>query len=567
MARGLLYLVFVRMNTKRNVFLILLSLPLLAECGSGGGGGGSSTSAAAQTTGSGTGGSTAGSVGAMSVGDVVFSEVSSGSGSISFSGASSGSTYELLVQSQATDNTSRTVTLGSLNAAGKSLGLPDPMVDPVWSSQPHSVQTQFEGVLRDEERFLLNAPWSGSSSKSVSAGKSSGDGVPAPSATVSVNDTDTFRVLSSLSDVTQYSTVNATVKCVNDTVAIYIDDEITSTNPSDLSQADIDNLCAIYKTALTTEVSIFGSYPDLNSDGVAVGLITPVVNRLSGSGGGVVTGFFYAGDLFARSGSIPASNYREIVYLVSPDSAGVYGTKISNAFAMSNFLPPVFPHEMQHLINYYQHTIVRAGSAEDNWLNEAISHFTEDLVGYGRENYSRYDLFLDSPQSNAVVTSGSPSLAQRGAGYLFLRYLYEQSGLSSTFLGNLVKTTNTGVNNIVAAYAGSGDFDEMAEFLKNWAVALGYTDRSLTSSTRFKYNARTFNNSTGNYQGVCLICTPSDGRSTILSGPTYSTYSGAANYGVVGTGTRFLRISSPPSSISLSSSSSASPAAAVLRTQ
>lgn len=511
----------------------------------------------------------------MSAGDVVFAGLTNGSGTISFSGAPSTATYELLVQSQATDDVSRTMTLGSLNAAGKSLGLPDPMVDPVWSSQPQSVQTQFEAVLRDEERFLLNAPWTEpangsaneSDSKSLSIGKSVGGEVPGPSATVSVNDTDTFRVLSSLTDVTQYSAVTATVKCVNDTVAIYVDDEITSTNPADLPQADIDSLCAIYKTSLTTESGIFGGYPDINSDGVAVALITPVVNRLSGSGGGVVTGFFYAGDLFVRSGSIPASNHREIVYLVSPDSAGTYGTKITNAFAMSNFLPPVFPHEMQHLISYYQHTIVRAGSAEDNWLNEAISHFTEDLVGYGRENYSRYDLFLASPQSNAVVTSGSPSLAQRGAGYLFLRYLYEQSGKSNTFLGNLVKTTNTGVNNIVASYAGSGDFDEMGEFLKNWAVALAYTDRGLTSGTRFKYNARTFDNDTGNYQGACMICTPSDGRSTILDGPTYSTYSGAANYGVVGTGTRFLRISSPPSSISFSSSSGASPAAAVLRTQ
>lgn len=534
----------------------------MAGCGSSGGGGSGSL---AQTVGDGDSGNVQTSASAMEVGDVLYAGISNGSGSISFSSVSASAAFELLLQSQATDSTSRTVSLANLSSAGKMLGLPDPLENPDLS---HSLQTEFEANLREEERALLNAPWNGGVSKSFSASKSVGGGGGVEAA-LSLNDTDTFRVLTSLTDVTQYTSVTATVKCVNDTVAIYIDDEITETNPSDLTQGDIDSLCTIYKTALETEVDIFGGISDINGDGVAVALITPAVNRLGASGGGIITGFFYAGDLFDRSDSIPASNEREIVYLVSPDANGVYGSKISRSFAMSNFLPAVFPHEMQHLISYYQHTIVRVGASEESWLNEALSHFIEDLVGYGRENYSRYDLFLASPQSYGVVTSGSPSLAQRGAGYLFLRYLYEQSGNSSAFLSALVKTNKTGAANIVNAYpASSGDFDEMGEFLKNWAAALAYTDRGLTSGTRFKYKARTFNSTTGNYHGVCMICLANDGRSTVLDGPSYSTYNGAANYSITGTATRFLRVPAPsPSSISISSNSAASPAAILIRTE
>ncbi|OGQ14747.1 MAG: hypothetical protein A2979_07910 [Deltaproteobacteria bacterium RIFCSPLOWO2_01_FULL_45_74] len=539
----------------------LALLLLCASCGGGGSGGG----AAAQTAGGG-GGSVQSSPSSMSVGDIANASFSGGSASISFSGASG--TYELLLQSQATDGATRAVSVSALSAAGKALGLPNPLEDSAIEGQPFSAQVQLDALLRDEERFLLSAPWDGGASKSLGVSKSGGGGGNENiNVAWSVDDTDTFRVLSSLTDVTSYNTITATVKCVNSTVAIFIDDEILSTNPTDLPQADIDTLCSQYATSLATVSSLFGTFSDINADGVAVALITPVVNRLTSGGGGIVTGFFYSGDLFARSGSIPASNAREIVYLLSPDSDGIYGTAVSNAFAMSNFLPAVFPHEIQHLISYYQHTIARSGDSEEDWLNEGLSHLAEDLVGYGRENYSRYDLYLASPQSYSLVSS-STGLAQRGASYLFLRYLYERTGKSATFLSNLVQTTNTGTSNVVNAFTSpSSDFDSFGEFLSRWAVALAYTNRGLTSSSDFMYNARTFNSTTGNYEGVCMVCSASDGRSTVLDGPSFGTYSSSTSYNIKGSTTRFLRLSSVPASLNLSASTAAVPAAIVLRTQ
>ena len=33
------------------------------------------------------------------------------------------------------------------------------------------------------------------------------------------------------------------------------------------------------------------------------------------------------------------------------------------------------------MISYNQHVLVAAGSAEDTWLNEGLSHFAEELGG------------------------------------------------------------------------------------------------------------------------------------------------------------------------------------------
>lgn len=554
------------------VFQLFFCLPFLVFAGLHCGGGGSSSGSSSSTAG---GGSVASSPSAMSSGDIVNVSFSGGSGSVSFSGTSG--TYELLVMSQATGSSTNTYTVsGDSNFnVGADLDISDPMEDAGIVAVPaESVQTAFEAVLRDEEVYLENEPWNWEAPEvyeqqfaaSVGVGKAGGGGGASPEFAVSVNDTDTFRVLDSLTDTTQYVEVTATAKCVNDKVAVFVDNEVLTTNPADFPQSDINTVCSLYQTHTTQLQSWLGTYSDINSDGVVVALVTSQINKLSG-GSGIVTGYFYSGDFFARSGSIPASNAREIVYLRAPDSAGLYGTAVTNSFMMSNFLPPVYAHELQHLISYYQHTIARSGSSEATWLNEGLSHLIEDLVGENVENPSRYDLYLASPQSYSLVSS-TASLAQRGASYLFLRYLYEQSDNSTTFLTNLVQTTNTGVANVEAAFPNApSDLNTFEEFMLNWAAALGYTDRGISSSSRYNYDSRGTHATSGNPTGVCLICAANDNRGTVLSGPTYSTYSGSTSYSIRDSAIRFLKLSSTPSSVSISAGASSSPAAIVLRTK
>ena len=77
------------------------------------------------------------------------------------------------------------------------------------------------------------------------------------------------------------------------------------------------------------------------------------------------------------------------------------------------------------------------GLPEENWLNEGMSHFMEDWAGYGVENPSRYAMYLASPSTYGVVTQSSPNLMERGASYLFLRFLYEQASDGTAFIRSL----------------------------------------------------------------------------------------------------------------------------------
>lgn len=495
----------------------------------------------------------------MAKGDVLIASFADGKASVSFDGASG--TYELILQSQDSTSASGSFSLSNSGSDGiaKALGLEEDLSEDGKLS-PLAPQIQLDGVLREEERYLQDTPVA---AKSLDVSPS-----PSINASLAVGATDTFRVLNSLTDTTSYVEVTATVKCINSEVAIFVDNEILSKNPNDFPQTDVDTLCSTYKSQLPSLREWYGSYPDDNGDGVVIALITSQINKLGAAEGGIVTGFFYAGDLYERSASVPSSNFREIVYLVSPDSAGIYGTKISNAFAMSNFLQSVFPHEMQHLISYYQHVLVKKGSAEKDWLNEALSHLTEDLVGQGRENYSRFDLFLAAPQSYPVVTSSSPNIQERGAGYLFMRYLYEQSGKSKDFLKNLIQTDKIGVDNLVAAYPSSSEsFNELGEFLQRWAVALAYTDQNITSDPKYIYQARIKNSTTGNWEGVCMLCDAEDGRSTKIEGPKFGTLDTSQKYSVKQSTARFLKLSSLPSSLDISVSDSSKPAAILLKVE
>ena len=117
------------------------------------------------------------------------------------------------------------------------------------------------------------------------------------------------------------------------------------------------------------------------------------------------------------------------------------------------------------------------------------------------------------------------------------------------------------------AYNGSDTaFDDMDDFLLNWGIALAYTNRGLTTNGRYTYNIRTINATTGNYEGVCLICNASDGRGTILVGPKYSSFSSGTGYILTGGSSRFLSIgSSTPGTLNIAGNTSSSPAAVLLR--
>jgi hypothetical protein len=246
------------------------------------------------------------------------------------------------------------------------------------------------------------------------------------------------------------------------------------------------------------------------------------VNKLGGSSGGIVTGFFYAIDLFDTS-QYSNSNEMEVFYTFVPDPSGEYGSTVSKDFALTNILPGVLPHEFQHMINFNQHYFVNAGSSESGWLNEGLSHLAEDLYSLdgndymtasGLENPARVGSYLSSI-SNICFTCGT-SLSQRGGSYLYLRYLYEQAengeipgALSgSELIGNLLNTNRRGIDNVIyAAFGSSGTDEDFKATLGLFSLAIYLSNSGLSDDERL------------NFGGINLRGLQDDNRGTVLTGP------------------------------------------------
>jgi len=368
---------------------------------------------------------------------------------------------------------------------------------------------------------------------------------------VAVGESETFRVLSSLTSTTSYVEVEGQARCVGDNVVFYVDVDVPEAS---LSDADIEELCGDFDVMAGEEQDLLGDPSDVDGDGKVHVLMTKQINQLGALGGGIITGYFYAGDLYAQSSSNPVSNEREVIYTMVPDPDGTWGSTISHSFAMSNLLPAVMPHELQHAISYNQHVFVNGGSTEENWLNEGMSHFIEDYLGVGNENPSRYAMFLASPSTYGVVTQGSPNLLERGASYLFLRYLYEQASDGEQFLQSLVQTSKRGVTNLEAAFNGE-DMSSFSEMMARWTIALAMTDRGISQDARYVYRSRVANSLTGNWHGVCLECDADDNRGTELDGVNLNTYFGYHTASIDASAMKFYEMKMLPNEMVLSGTS------------
>jgi len=368
---------------------------------------------------------------------------------------------------------------------------------------------------------------------------------------VSLGDTETFRVMASLTSTSTYAEVDAEVSCIGDYVIFYVDTEVSE---SVLSSQDVNQLCQEFDDQAADEQDLFGSLSDVDNDGKIHVLMTKKVNELGALGGGIITGYFYAGDLYSRTSSNAVSNEREIIYSLVPDPDGSWGTAVSNSFAMSNLLPAVLPHELQHAISYNQHVFVNNGSSEENWLNEGLSHFVEDYYGYGIENPSRYSMFLSSPSTYGVVTSSSPNLMERGAAYLLVRYLYEQSSNPEAFLSALYDSGSIGTTNLMAAVEEYTDMSSFSEVLARWSVAMIMTSRNISQDSRYIYKSRTKHAQTDNWVGVCMDCSVDDNRGTVLTGMNMNAFYGTASPSVDSSALTYYDISTIPNSISISGS-------------
>lgn len=496
---------------------------------------------------------TAQSVSAMNVGDLYVVPVSEGVGSVNFAGAPSTAAYLLILQAANPNGSSSSVALGNEAAPeslAKSLDIATNEISTdVGDALDLTLRVAEEELAADNHSPVVRRP---SASKAVVTHEAQ------------VGDAQTFRVLASLSSTGSYTEVAATVMCVTDHLVVALDNDDSGAFTSE----DIRDLCTRSEEAAATDVAVLGAPSDVNGDGRITYLWTHRVNQLGAQGGGIVTGFFYAADLYPRTTGNPVSNEQEIVFALIPDPSGQYGTAISKSFAINNLLTAVLPHEIQHAISYNQHVLLRGGSPEKTWLNEAISHNMECVTGYCQENPSRVALYLEATAGTSMVSGGSASLKQRGASFLFLRYLYEQSADGDAFFGRLVGTDKTDVDNIEAAFAGSdAGFDQFEEFFFRWAIAVGVSGGGIISDPRFVYEDRVFNAATGQWGGICLQCDTEDGRGTTLEGPSVSIYDGSEALSLAATGVAYYSVTPQSTPLAINGSSAANLQGVLVRTR
>ena len=291
--------------------------------------------------------------------------------------AASGAEYLVAALSTAGQVTSTGVTIdyamqGSSAAASAVAPLPSPLLE-AW--RPAGTAEDFHAMLRIRERALAASP-----------GARFGAGAPpVQSVPPVVGVKDTFQVCGTTT-CSSFKTVIATAKYVGPKGAIFLDDVVPA---GGFTQADIDTLGILFDGGVAgtapnmyqIDTTAFGRESDIDANGKVIFLLTDAVNDLSGSctGGSIILGFFYGGDLLPRSGGNPGSNEAEIFYGLVPNTTG--GCAVSLNFVKQQ-IAPVFIHEFQHMISYNQHVLVRPGvSGEEVWLNEGLSHFAEELGG------------------------------------------------------------------------------------------------------------------------------------------------------------------------------------------
>jgi hypothetical protein len=275
-------------------------------------------------------------------------------------------------------------------------------------------------------------------------------------------------------------------------------DSVDEANGRALSTASLDSLRLLFDTLLyAADTSAFGRESDVDNNGVVIFLMTGKVNSLvpAPCTGGYIGGYFYGGDLLP---GFNGGNASEIFYSIVPDPTGALSC-VHTAAGLKNTVPSTFIHEFQHMISFNQHVLLRGSrTGEDLWLNEGLSHYAEELgarlflpgdstsfcyfIAGDLYNSAR---FLAAPESHILVdTAGIGGLENRGAYWLFVRFLVDQISSDTSRSANNVVTLALDRSNFTgAANVTNATGVPFATVVEQWALANYVSDLSLSGFT------------------------------------------------------------------------------------
>ena len=414
-----------------------------------------------------------------------------------------------------------------------------------------SAAERFHRFLRlgDERRSWGFAPEIGPA-RSPAVSQASVSGPPA------MNSLHQFMVCAK-TDCSRFDKVGARVRALKSKVAIYVDTLAPAGQPD---SAALDSIATTFDQRLyAIDTAAFGRESDIDSNSVVLVLLTNTVNKLTtraectASGGGFIAGFFFGADIDPAFRTDSRSNKGEVFYSIVADPGGTLSCA-HPASDIQRFVPVTFIHEFQHMISFNQHVLVRGGTGEVLWLNEGFSHYAEELGGrsyaasfdakvtncvlgtldcrfYGGDLVNAYS-YLDTTSKHFLLpTAGIGTLAERGAAWLFVRYVVDKYAAASTQAGwntltrSLVGTSQTGAQNIAVVTG-----DPFATIVSRWALANYVTDRG-GAPPELQYNSwnlhavfaslhtQTQNNANSPFKKFYpLVPTSSAGRAVNLSG-------------------------------------------------
>ena len=257
------------------------------------------------------------------------------------------------------------------------------------------------------------------------------------------------------SDLDKTVTSDLVAQSSDGKVVFYLDRQHTEALPQNKLDEWVELTASLI---IPREAELFGQLRNPDGSGRFTVLFTPEINRMAGS----VQGLFVTNDQVSSS---PGSNFMDIVYLAVPDpSGGPYDPDFP--MSMENWqeqVPSVIAHEMQHLLNYSNRLRRMEASGdplvqEQSWLNEAVSHFAEDIVGLrNRSLYSMAKRYLNLAPAQPLF-SGADSVVRRGGGYLLIRYLFDRQGKQA--INQLVgkdpsQPALAGLDNLARAWGGN----------------------------------------------------------------------------------------------------------------
>lgn len=144
--------------------------------------------------------------------------------------------------------------------------------------------------------------------------------------------------------------------------------------------------------------------------------------------------------------------------------ANSWETRLENTFFGTTM------HELQHLIH------ADNDAAEESWINEGMSTFSEYLGGYGHDA-SSINFYLDHPENSLVnwdehqgAGTGPETIADYGQVYLFTLYMNDKFG--QDFIRDLALNESQGINSVNEVLADYGSKLDFTELYQNFITAL-----------------------------------------------------------------------------------------------